>query len=454
MRTARSRLILTALTACLAPISLVGCATQSESAAETEPVTTALNLESFDYVWTTVDERHYDPDAIGEQWDAARAEYRPKVEAAETNAQARVLINEMLLTLGLSHFGIIGAEAYQEIDAGGDPAESRGATGIEVRLIDGQAVVFRVAEGSTGADAGIEPGWVLLEIDGRDVAELIETLSEIEAGPTRPETVIALRLEGLLRGSVGDEIELVALDRADARTELTLTVGEPLGEIVGMGSLPPSELVVETETLDGGIVYLKFNYFLDPVKIITTMRQVAADAQGSPGVIIDLRGNRGGLVNLNNGIAGFLTDKRDQKIGEMITRENQLQLQVNPRPGAFTGPVAVLIDEVSISSAEILSGGLQDLNISHTFGSRTAGLVLPSTIERLPNGDGFQYVLTGFRAPSGRVLEEAGVYPDTPAPLTREDLIAGRDRALYEAASWLAMLNGVRPTDPGTVTRN
>ena len=70
----------------------------------------------------------------------------------------------------------------------------------------------------------------------------------------------------------------------------------------------------------------------------------------------------------------------------MNSRTGTLNFVLNPRAGAYEGPLAVLVDEMSMSTSEILAGGLQDLGRAHVFGTRTPGAALPSVVERLPNG--------------------------------------------------------------------
>ena len=74
----------------------------------------------------------------------------------------------------------------------------------------------------------------------------------------------------------------------------------------------------------------------------------------------------------------------------MKTKQGEMRFFVNENYDPIECPVAVLVDECSISSAEILSGGLKDMELARVFGHRTAGLALPSTVIRLPNGDGFR----------------------------------------------------------------
>ena len=101
----------------------------------------------------------------------------------------------------------------------------------------------------------------------------------------------------------------------------------------------------------------------------------------------------------------------------------------------------MLVDGLSGSCSEIFSGGLQDLGRARIFGSRTAGAVLPSAIERLPNGDGFQYAFANYISAGGAVLEGVGVIPDTVAEPNREALLNERDTALDAAVAWVRSQN-------------
>ena len=73
------------------------------------------NLESFDKVWSTVRAKHWDPALGGIDWDAVRAELRPRVEKAETDAEVRGIIGDMLSRLHLTHYGVIPGAVYRDV---------------------------------------------------------------------------------------------------------------------------------------------------------------------------------------------------------------------------------------------------------------------------------------------------------------------------------------------------
>ena len=129
----------------------------------------------------------------------------------------------------------------------------------------------------------------------------------------------------------------------------------------------------------------------------------------------------------------------------MKTRDNELRFTVNPRRvsaegkpvGTFQGPVAILVDGLSGSASECFTGGMQSLKRVRVFGQRSMGAALPSQFDRLPNGDVFIHATGDFVTADGTRLEGRGVIPDEDVPLTREDLLAGRDRVLEAALAWI-----------------
>jgi carboxyl-terminal processing protease len=189
--------------------------------------------------------------------------------------------------------------------------------------------------------------------------------------------------------------------------------------------------------LEGNIGYIAFNMFLDPARLMPAFEEAIKNFQRADGVIIDIRGNPGGIGIMAMGLAGWFIDQPGQRLGTMNTRQTPLQFVVNPRAPTFRGPLAILVDGSSASTSEIFAGGLQDLKRARVFGTRTAGAALPSFIEKLPNGDGFQCATANYTSAGGKPLEGIGVIPDVTVAPTRELLLAGRDAALESAIQWI-----------------
>jgi len=157
----------------------------------------------------------------------------------------------------------------------------------------------------------------------------------------------------------------------------------------------------------------------------------------SKGVIIDLRGNPGGLGAMAMGMSGWFIEGKGQRLGVMTLRTGDLKFVINPRPQSYQGPVAVLVDEVSASTSEIMAGGLKDLGRARLFGVTTAGAALPSVIDKLPNGDGFQYAIANYISEGGEQLEGQGVVPHVEIIADRAMLLEKGDPVLHAAVEWI-----------------
>ncbi len=169
---------------------------------------------------------------------------------------------------------------------------------------------------------------------------------------------------------------------------------------------------------------------------MTQYRKAIEEFRDADGLIIDLRGNYGGIGAMTMGMASpFVEDP--SPLGVMKMRNQEIKFSVNVTAEPYDKPVAVLIDECSISSAEIFSGGLKDLGVAKIFGKTTAGLALPSVIVKLPNGDGFQYAMANYVSASGGSLEGVGVIPDHKVELDRETLKTGKDPFVTSASGWI-----------------
>ena len=437
----------------LAPVLLLvaGCSTHPAPRLTAEQK--ALNLESFQVVWETVRDRHYDADLNGLDWNAIREEYEPRVAQAEGMREARVAMREMLDRLGESHFGIIPVSAYDSIDGeddeddegveeGDEASESEkrdehGYAGLDVRVLDGKAIVTAVEDGYPGAGKGIKTGWELLSVNGRETAEIVGLVLEEYADSTLLNLILARATSRKLRGDVGDEVELRFLDGYGNTVETHLVLVSEPGERTRLLGLPEQVVRLRYEMLDGNIGYIAFNGFWHPNYLMGEFAKAMNSFMEADGVIIDIRHNFGGIGALSMGMAGWLIDEKKLQLGTMFLRNQELKFVVFPRATTYGGPVAVLIDGLSVSTAEIFAGGLQDLGRTRTFGTRSAGAALPSMVDRLPNGDGFQYVIANYVSEGGKVLEAVGVIPDVQIELTRESLLAGEDLVMQAAIGWI-----------------
>ncbi len=400
----------------------------------------AVQLASFELVWSTVRDHNPDPQMNGLNWQAIHDSFKPRAEHAESAADVRGLLREMIGKLGVSHYALIPGDLYSAI--GETSAASRGdaTAGIETVILDGKAVVKNVAPDSPAARAGIQPGMIVDGIDGAKLKPLLDSANALSDSDAR--RVAAKALTRKLLGPAETAVKLDLIDASGEAKHVELDRSEPKGTSVQFGNLPAQRLEFESRTLAGGVGYIRFNEFLDPVSLMPRFETALHGFAGAPGVILDLRGNPGGIGIMAMGIAGFFIGDAGHQLGEMKMRDTSLHVTtlkftVFPRAGIFPGKLALLLDEGSASTTEILAQGLHDLNRARIFGTRSAGAALPSDIIRLPNGDGFQYPTASYVSSGGRVLEGNGVVPDVEVRQTREAIAAGRDLVIEAAADWI-----------------
>jgi carboxyl-terminal processing protease len=391
---------------------------------------TQLDLDSFEKVWTTIRDKHWQVKPGGLDWQAIHDEYRPRVESAASHDQARAVMQEMLGRLKQSHFAIIPEVVYAVVD---DDGEGPGTSGIDARVLDGHAVVTSVDPGSPADKQGVRPGWQIERTRGIELEPLIE---QGRSNPAVHELQLTRAVLARLSGPIGGTLEATFLDASNKTVTLTLGLTAPRGTLSAFGNLPAQHVWFENKRW-GATAYVRFNLFLDLPRVMASFQQTIDNCRECDGLIIDLRGNPGGIGGMAMGMAGFLVDKPNQLLGTMYLRDSTLKFVVNPRADIFSGPVAVLVDGCSASTSEIFAGGLKDLGRARVFGTPTAAAALPSAFERLPNGDGFQYAVANYISEGGQPLEGLGVTPDVRVELTRTALLAGHDPVVDAALDWI-----------------
>ena len=247
---------------------------------------------------------------------------------------------------------------------------------------DGRIEVTKVAAGSPAAAAGIHRGDRLHSIDGRKVEgqPVTEVVSLLRGDATDAAAGTAVRL-GLQRGT---RAWTETLRRARLSTDS-----------------------VAVRKLADGVTVIRIAAFTkgsgDDVR--TAVRQAPAGA----GIILDLRGNSGGLVTEAVTTASAFLDG-----GLVATYDvNGEQQALHAAPGGdTTRPLVALVDGGTMSAAELLTGALQDRGRAVVVGSRTFGKGSVQMPRQLPGGSVAELTVGHYRTPSGRNVDGRGITPD------------------------------------------
>ncbi|MGH9832390.1 MAG: S41 family peptidase [Blastocatellia bacterium] len=403
------------------PQTVIGAAAASEKNG-------AIRQQTFDIVWRTVKEKHFDPTFGAVDWDKVREKYAPRAAAAKSDQELYRALQEMLSELRQSHFNIIPPEAVIPED---QKEPSNGGIGVDLRLVDGAAVITRVEPDSSAAKAGLRPGFVIKQIDDKTVEQIVESLAKSADREELKNARATRRILAATGGDPGTTVKIVYLDGQDRKSIATITREKLKGELSPkLGNFPPQYTEFEARRLPGDIGYIRFNVFVIPV--MEKVKAAIREFSDAGALIFDLRGNPGGVGAMASGIAGLLTTQA-ATLGTMKTRTNELKFVVFPQSNPFTGPVAILIDGGSGSTSEIFSGGMQEMGRAVVIGERSAGACLPSYFQKLPTGALFQFAIADFKTPKGVLIEGRGVIPDIEVKWNRGSLLAGRDAQLDAA---------------------
>lgn len=329
---------------------------------------------------------------------------------------------------------MVPARVYEDLQGKGS-GKGGGYPGLELRILDGRALVTAVEKDSPAARQGVMPGWEILRIAGEPVGPRLTRLGQRFQASTQFQLIASRAVLESLGGEVGSTLEVEFHDGRQARV-VKLDRAQPRGALTTFGNMPATRFWVDTLEPSPGVACVRFNIFLNPIAVTTAVEK-ALQERSPKGFILDLRGNPGGLGGMAMGLAGWFTRASGQRLGTMHLRGSSLNFVVFPRAEAFAGPLAILVDGCSASTSEIFAEGMKDLKRARIFGTRTAGAALPSMFERLPNGDGFQYAIANYISEGGQPLEGLGVIPDEVVSPTQPELLAGKDPVMDRAVAWI-----------------
>jgi len=451
----KSSILLFALLVSLSLTALAqqAATTSANSGSSSESPEAKKRRKSFEIVWQTVDKSFYDPKFNGVDWKAVHDRYAPRIALVTSDRELYGLLQLMVNELHQSHFWIIPPEAIPKLlpkhDEGSDQenadesdSEEREpetpldrikqklterlstGIGIDLRVVDGSVLISRVEPGSAAARAGLRPGFAIRSVDGKPLSEVI---AQIEKDPIfhdiiKPEIPLVL-VANYINGDLRNSVLLTYSDARNLPRRVRITREKLKGEMSPpIGNLPPIYTEFEAKHLAGNIGYIRFNAFVP-----TQMKKVCAALRGmhdAAGIVIDLRGNQGGLLGMIGGLGGLVSEY-PTVLGSMKTRSGQNPVLVVPQRSPYSGPLAILIDGSTQSAAEIFAAGMQETHRAVVVGDTSAGNTLPSGILKLPTGALFQYAFGNYQSPDGIFLEGRGVVPDWIVKLNRRALLRG-----------------------------
>lgn len=388
---------------------------------------------TLDEVWRRVLEKHYDPTLACRDWPALRLQYGQELVGIDDRAEAYAVVNKLLDELGQSHFRLFPPQRADD-----DQPVGSAVPRMQVRWIEDRLVV--VQSRTTGKTGTVPTGAELVAIEGQPLGETIDRVKGRTERPSEFAFEIARAAQARLScEQAGDHRKVAIHDpKSDKEVVRMVTCEDPEGELVTLGNLENLPTRVEHRMLPGTTIgHLAFNIWMLPMVKRVEAAMDDLRAQGMTALVLDLRGNPGGVGAMSVPVARLLLAKPGS-LGKLRFRDFEQEFKVEAGQDAFTGPVVLLVDEGTASTSEIFAAGLRDLGRVTIVGGRaSAGAALPSVIEELAGGAVLQYVVGDYQSPKGTIVEGIGVVPDVIVPETRADFAAGKDPVLEAAIGQL-----------------
>jgi len=329
----------------------------------------------FDKTWRVIAKDYYDPTLNHQNWDRWKIRYQDKIK---TEDDAKVAIDTMIASLDEPYTKFMTKKDYEELTT--SITSKIYGIGINIYSNSGKIEVFNVIP-STPADlAQIKPGDIITEVDGKDTSGM--NVSDVAT---------------LVRGPENSMVEITLLRN-----------GQKINKIIKRKEIKIKN--VKSSILDNHIGYIQILSFMGettPNEFVEALEKT----KNTDSIIIDLRGNTGGLLDNAIFIANMFIPKGE--IVEIIYRNgNKKVINAVPNKDIIQKPLVVLVNGASASASEILSGALKDRHKATLIGKKTFGKGLVQKVVPLPNRTGVNVTIAKYLTPNGTDINKLGIKPD------------------------------------------
>jgi carboxyl-terminal processing protease len=398
----KKKLLYGALLAGLGINLVIGAQVYLQSVGAAEKDDPYQHLKLFSVVLERVRQEYVDADKVG---------YQDLIQSA---------LKGMLSTLD-PHSEFMDTNKFQELKK--DTEGQFGGVGIVISLKENWVTVVSPMEGTPGFKAGIRAGDRIIKIDGRNA----ERMSVTDA-VTR------------LRGEAGTKVTLTILRPSDGQIkDYALT-----REVINVPTVKDLQGRRDFQVDETKIGYIALTQFGEQTTQDFEEALQKLKKQGMKALILDLRGNPGGLLDQAVSVVEQFVPRGTLIVtteGRGSTPKSEFKAKGGEKFSQI--PIVVLVNGGSASAAEIVSGALQDLTAKgqcraiivgeQTFGKGSVQSILP-----LPGGSALRLTTAKYYTPSHKVIHERGITPDIVVPMTDQeeaDLVTKRNSATLESLS-------------------
>lgn len=277
--------------------------------------------------------------------------------------------------------------------------------GAEIAIKDDVLTIVSPLENSPAQHAGIQAGDKILQVN-----------DTITAGMTIEEAV------KIIRGPKGTEVTLTIFrEGMEGTKEITITRDTI--------NIPATKL----EFKDNNIAYIKIYQFNESAEDeLQTIKKKIVDSNTEK-IILDLRNNPGGYLEIAVDIAGYFLGKNQTVAIENFGNGKETVYRTSRNNSLGNYPIVILVNEGSASASEILAGALRDNKGVQLIGQTTFGKGSVQQLINLKKGSTLKLSIAKWLTPNKQSITETGLTPDIEVEMTLEDYEADRDPQLEKA---------------------
>ena len=356
----------------------------------------------FEHTWQVVKNEYYDPNFNRQYWIRWKNHYRGKIKTAD---DAKVAIETMLASLDDPYSRFLTKEEFAEQNI----SIASKISGIGVNIINdsGKIKIISVIENTPAQFADLKINDTILSIDGKKVSGL--SLAEVS---------------NLVKGPVNTFVNIDVLRNQELIKKKIIR----------------KEIAIKTvkSSVDKNIGYIQILSFISnstPNEFLEALE----NTDSTEGLIIDIRGNTGGLLPNAVFVTNLFIPKG--KIVSIVGRNNyHYDIMAQDNNVNIEKPVIILVDGASASASEIFSGAMKDYHRAKLIGTKTYGKGMVQKIISMPNETGINLTIAKYLTPKGKDINKQGINPDVILPLKREDIIERKDTQLETAKNMMEQM--------------
>lgn len=323
----------------------------------------------------------------------------------KTDEDAKVAIDTMLASLDDPYSRYMDKAEYNDQNTSLNSKIT--GIGVNIASVSGKVQIINVMDGTPAQAANLQAGDIILDINGKEVNGL--PLSDVA---------------NLVRGPENTIVQLTILRNKD--------------KFIKKVSRKEIKIKTVKSSVDKNIGYIQISSFLGTSTPNEFMDAVEKTKE-TQGIILDLRGNTGGLLPNAIFIANLFIP--DGNIVSIVGRDNyRFDIYAQDTEFEIDKPMIVLVDGASASASEILSGALKDYKRAKLLGTKTFGKGMVQKIMPLPNETGLNLTIAKYLTPSGSDINKKGISPDIEVKLTAEDVKNRKDIQLETAKKILSQM--------------